>query len=285
MSPFSRYVPLKEGEAYVVEKIFSPSITFSEQDFSMKATTPSGSYTIYSIDDIIHSTAKENGAASNFQGLLGERILSVVLEELVHTIIEEVKVSDPCIQTRGRVLREQPEYEGKNYAFTFNNRFLLRYNGKTNFYLLRKRPFDDPDSWYEQERLGLIAREIDGMAFLHIGEEKYLLIGEAKTITSWRNIDDSGYIRTVTEELFPPFRSLFPRHNLVFVFLAKRELIYEDQELKDKPSRIAEALASKGVQSVFIPFPKTEKKLADYARNMSDLLPLTRKIILTLMTK
>jgi hypothetical protein len=220
-----------------------------------------------------------NGAANSFKGLIGERILSVVLDELVASIIDEERKARPDSGIVGRVLREEEDYEGKGFAVTYNNKYLLRYHGRTNFFVLQKTPLEDPDSWYQQERLGLRASEIDGLAYLHVGREKYLLVGEVKTVNSWANIDGPDFRKRVTEELFTPFRSLFPRHALLFVFLGRSEILFDGRRLKPYPGRMVGELEGSGVRTIFVPFPSTPKSLDDYAEDMSRMLPLTRKIL------
>jgi hypothetical protein len=279
MKSLDRYVPVKDGSAFVVNDVFSPEVVFREEDFSLLAFTPRSTCTIYDIRDVINSVAKLGGARNNFKGLIGERILSVVLDELVASLIEAEKKADPGLDIVGKVLREEEAYEGKGYAVTYDNKYLLRYHGRTNFYVLQKTPLKDPDSWYQQERLGLKASEIDGLAYVHAGPVKYLLVGEVKTINSWSNIEGSGFYKHVTEELFPPFKSLFPRHELLFVFVGKREVLFDGSALKPYPQRLAEELENSDVRTVFIPFPSTPKTLDEYAADMYDMLPLTRKIL------
>ena len=279
MPVFEKYFPVKEGGSYSVKDIFSPEIAFTEEEFSLRAQTGRKSHVIYGIRDVVKATGKVNGARSNFQGMIGERILSVVLDELVDSIIEEETRVNPGSQAVGKVLREEASYEGKGFAVTYNNKYLLRYHGQTNFFILQKTHLEDPDSWYQQERLGLKASEIDGLAYLHVGAEKYLFVGEAKTITSWKNIGDSRFFEHVTDELFPSLLSLFPRHTLSFVFLGRGDILFEGNRLKPYPQRLTEVLESRDVRTIFVPFPATPRSLDEYAESMSKMLPLAREIL------
>jgi hypothetical protein len=278
-NPFERYIPIRDGDTYSVKEVFKPNVQFTEDEFSLQATVGGKTHTIYSVEDIINWHGKVNGSSTNFKGLIGERILSVVLEELIDTTVSRLR--DQCGEADvcGKVLRELEKHEGRNFAVTYDNKFLLRYDGRTNFVVLKKTPLESPDSWYQQEYLGLQSSEIDGLAYLHHGPAKYLLLGEVKTISSWKNIHYLDFCERVTEELFIPFKSLFPRHELMFLFMGGQDILFSDDKLKYLPKKLTEQLSSKGINTIFAPFPPTPRSLDEYSEKMSAMLPLTRKIL------
>ncbi len=270
-NPFSKYFAL-EGSA-----TFTPEIKFESTEFSLTAVTKRGEQAIYGLSDVLDYKGRTAGSRSNFQGLIGERILSVVLDELVKSTLEELSRLYPSEESSGKVLKETAGHYGKGFAVSFNNDYLLRYSGKTNFVILRKAPYACPSSWYEQEKLGMQASEIDGLAYLHFGSQKYLLVGESKTVSDWDNFENNDFARHVTEETLLPLQSLFPEHQQIYVLLGRQVVLFNSNgRPRRKLSKLAEQL---GGSILIVPFPATTEPIEEYAQRMSQMLPLAKKIL------
>lgn len=271
-NPFEKYYakPNESGD-YVVSAVFRPEMIFYGTPFSLHALCRGRDFVIYNFNDIIES--KNRGCdTQNFKGLIGERILSVALEDLVGSAIDELAESPECAEITelsGGVLRENGKHEGKGFIVTYNDDFLIKYQGGINFIVLKKTHPKTPGRWYTQEKHGLKPSEIDGLGWLQVNSSKYLLIGEAKMIKSWKIQTNSPIYSHLKEKICVPFKSLFSSHELIYVFFGQEKLLYAgNQLLRSEAKKIASVLDSEGVRTIMLPFPKMSRTLDQYAETM-----------------
>jgi len=280
-NPFEKYFAVNRNGAYFVDNIYRPEMTFRETDFALFATVRNKEHPIYDLKDVILSEGKlGEGTKANFKGLISERILSVLLEELIDDSLVSLKVNQPGSNPAGGVLREKEEHVGKEFVATYNSHYLLKYKGKSNFVVLKKTPLNTPSAWYQQEKSGLQASEIDGLAYLHADSRMYLIIGESKTISSWDNIDYEEFHNTLGERIITPFKALFPAHELIFFFLGKEGILFDNgSKLKPKPAQLTELLGQNNVKTIFSPLPQMPRSIEEYAEDMFDALPMIRETL------
>lgn len=284
-NPFEKYRLIQKGESFFVEEIFQPEIEFVEEEYSLVAKTFRGKqeveHLVYDLRDVIRFEGKiKTGSRGNFLGLLGERMLSVALDDLIGRTIREIQEEQPTYNPRGEVLKESGKHEGKGFIATYNDEYLLRYHGKSNFVVLKKNPAEDPAQWYHQEKSGLTASEIDGLGYLHANSSTYLLIGESKMAVQWKHIGYDDFFKNLEDRIVNPFNSLFPNHELMFVFMAPHKLIFESgQYLHQKPANLAHQLMKNNIETMFIPLPITPKSLREYANQMYYTLPIIKETL------
>jgi len=304
-NPFEKYFAVKKEGVYCVQNVFRPELAFKEKKFSLYASMRSGDQPIYNLKDVIIFEGKfSEGARNNFLGLIGERVLSVTMEKLIEDSIDGVAQKEPGAKLIGGVVREKESHEGKEFVATYNSHYLLKFKGKSNFVVLKKTPSNSPSDWYQQEKSGLQASEIDGLAYLHHNDKMYLLIGESKMINNWWNINFEEFYSTFKDRIIVPFKALFPSHELTFFFLGKENTIFDNgssngrandkpengnekngeakpangKKLRSKSSLLAELLDDNGIKTIFAPLPAMPRSLDDYAQDLYDSLPLAREM-------
>ncbi len=272
-NPFEPYLTQGKQGDYRISHLFKPEFSITSEPYSLKVSTIHQEYKLFTLDDIIGFNDKINGAQSRFQGIIGERILFAYLNEL----IIKVRKNSEDRGAVGNVLTEKKVHEGKGFIANYNNNYLLRHKGKTNFVILQKQDTPHPDAFYAQEKSGLLASEIDGMAYYHNGDGNYLIFGEAKTSETWSNIGTKiGY--SIANNIAMPLQTLFPDHKLIFMFLGHENLIHENERLNEHSSNLVAELEHLGVDSILAPLPTLPKEIKDYASDMADLVPLVRMI-------
>jgi hypothetical protein len=302
-NPFEKYFAVKKEGVYCVQNVFRPELAFKEKKFSLYATMRSGDQPIYNLKDVIIFEGKfSEGARNNFLGLIGERVLSVSMEKLIEDSIDDIAQKEADAKLIGGVVRESEKREGKEFVATYNSHYLLKHKGRSNFVVLKKTESNRPDAWYQQEKSGLQASEIDGLGYLHHDDKKYLLIGESKMINNWWNINYEEFYSTLKDRIIIPFKALFPAHELTFFFLGKENTIFDNgcngngqanevgkspdatkpkngKKLKNKSMQLAELLDDNGIKTIFAPLPAMPRSLEEYADDMYEALPLTREML------
>ncbi len=271
MSPIlTKHYTHKVEKKYFSPEIFRPPIFFQEENgFSLHAYTGSGAYLIYDGVDIVDS--KVSLKRSNFKGLIGERILSVVLEELVKSAVKDALSKNPEKEATGKVLRA---VDSNNRVMVQNDKYLLLHKGNINFVIQQKiKDITNPESDYAAVTIS----EIDGLAYLHCDSARYLLVGEAKTVRSWKNTSPSEFYGRVSEGIVPPLKSLFPDYELIFVFVGNENINFTGNILKPVPRHLTEKLEEQKVKTLFIPLPPTPKTLDEYAEQMYHALQKDRE--------
>ena len=133
-NPFERYYVRLDGDRVVSTK-FVPRLEFFEQEHSLRARIRNNQniYTIFNLEDIIKAEKEKNGKDSYFQGLFGERILHVVLENLILETKKRAKEKKPKREIEGGVIYAEEKHIRNEFIATFNDRYLLKHKGKTNF--------------------------------------------------------------------------------------------------------------------------------------------------------
>src|SRR4030042_598758 len=280
-SPVEKCFAVKRDDSYFIDNALKPKITFYEKEFGLYASSRQKEHVIYNIKDVILAEGKRGeGTKGNFKGLISERILSVLLEELIDGSLESLTANQSGSHNIGGVLREKEEHVGKEFVATYNSHYLLKHKGKSNFVILKKTPLNTPSAWYKQEKSGLQASEIDGLAYLHSDSKMYLVIGESKAINSWWNIDFEEFYTALPDRIITPFKALFPSHELIFLFLGKENIIFTDSgKLQPRPAKLAELLDQNEVNSIFTPLPQTPRSIEEYAGEMFEAIPLIRETL------
>src|SRR3989338_16473 len=214
----------------------------------------------------------EDELVRGIKGVMGERMLSLLMEYFLQVVshYEEEKKGESSFKENNiisGVLREPRKHRGKGYIARFNNDYLLRFKGVSNFVILKKDTHTDVVTSYQQERFGLISTEIDGLGYLHVGDERYLLIGESFTkrefnLHSWNK---NRHTNGIEERVFDPFKSLFPNHHLIYFVMGYEESLFDlnfnPLRIKGDPNKVYTKLKEIGVDTCFVPIPKTDKSL------------------------
>ena len=284
-NPFLRYTPkvyskileqfvdkkITENDEYLaVPQILNPSVSYTEGETGLELIAQIGDYSlpIYTAYDLLSWQAKNSKDTKNhFQGLIGERILSLSLEFLVSELGKEFSGAE------FGAIREAKKYRGKKMISRFNDQYLLKFNGTTSFVILSKTnhdPFSVRE--FEQEKFGMTASEIDALAYFFYNGNRYVIVGESSTrnnsqlsLNSWKKETNYDCIR----HLFDPLRSLFPETQIIYVTAAHDNLLYnhldKPSKLKGKPKEMHDVLEEQGILSIFIPFPENQRTIRDLA--------------------
>jgi hypothetical protein len=272
MNPFISYFSQEFSEGYKPEKIIHPVITFAEAEYTLSAKVRSLDIALFDLEDVILH-AEKKGLRNFFQGLIGERLLACVLQELVDSTLEKEKPG------YGRVLIETQKQRGKGYVVSFNDNYMLRFHSKTSLVLLEKSP-QHPEHWYAEEKLGLRACEIDGLGYVHFNGDKYLLVGEVKTSDSWISMFEPTFADDIERKVAKPLHSLFPEHHIIFLYVAHKDVIFTaDGFLRKKTAVAHQELNKRGIDVIFASIPDTPKPIETYAEELEKITPLVRKLI------
>jgi hypothetical protein len=214
---------------------------------------------------------KDEDLARGIVGVMGERMLSLMMSYL----LQEVSKSSADIPSFG-VLREKGKHRGKGYIACFNNDYLLRFKGLSNFVILKKDHEADDEASYQQERFGLLSTEIDGLGYFHEGVNKYLLIGESSlnrefAIHSW---DPKRHSQgSIEERVFQPLQSLFPHHELVYVIMGQFNSLFDinvnPYKLRFGPQKVYETLQRIGINTLFLPLSEIQQDLREISRKIA----------------
>jgi len=286
MKIFEEYLPtlLEKEKYYVAKRVYYPDIIVSKKN-SFGATAKSEGHTqiLYSVKDLIDVYNKKTYDGDNIQGLIGERLLSLVLESFLDTIIIENPESK--ILSSG-VLREKDKHIGKGFIACYNDNYLLRHKDQFNFIILEKSENIKPEEMYMQEKYGLMSTEIDGLGFLHTENKNYLIVGESTTkkkIFSINSFNDANHSKNYEERVFKPLKSLFPNHDIIYLVMAPEEQLYtlDKQSLivKERPLNIYKKLHKINIESLFIPMPKTKPTLDEMVNDFVDHILLAKELL------
>ncbi|MBS3159216.1 hypothetical protein J4436_00335 [Candidatus Woesearchaeota archaeon] len=266
-NPFERYYVRLDGDRVVSTK-FVPRLEFFEQEHSLRARIRNNQniYTIFNLEDIIKAEKEKNGKDSYFQGLFGERILHVVLENLILETKKRAKEKKPKREIEGGVIYAEEKHIRNEFIATFNDRYLLKHKGKTNFIIIEST--EDTDKrryWYQQEKSGYCAKEIDGLAYMHLGRDMYLIVAESKTSTKWHVIEED--LEKTARCLLEPFNSLFPEHKLIYLFLAPNELLYTGEGfLREGTKRLIWSFDDQNIPVILVSMPEPKRSLKEWSK-------------------
>ncbi|MDO8642781.1 MAG: hypothetical protein Q7R76_04320 [Candidatus Woesearchaeota archaeon] len=253
------------NDVIVVPAPFMPTVsvhTAGKNRVTPTAYAGDCSYPLGDIRDLLSWKGDAHSFVGQFQGRVGERLLSLLLECFVNKLVVDAK--DAGYETaNGNVLREKRKYRtGRGDAVFWDNEYLLKFDRRTTFVLLQKAHAGSYRFRYRKGELSLERAEIDGLAYFTVNDRKYLLVGDAKTISRpssdvW-NINRPG--NNLETRLVRPLRELYPDHELVYVVAAYRHMLFQREgnpPVLTPPSEVfAHHLRRAGVTPVFIPFPE-----------------------------
>ncbi|MBT7903044.1 hypothetical protein HN587_04200 [Candidatus Woesearchaeota archaeon] len=286
MDPFDAFTPgvfrHSRSRKYYhgVQVVLNPDLRIANLDggYSRYAHMGPISALLYGRSDLILWQRKKelNGISgdefkSNLKGFLGERVLSIMMQYALGEVVNvQQQLGAESAEIKKGVISELKKGRGRGYVCRSNGQFILKHNGPTSFVILRSNG-SSPAEFYLQESYSVQTTELDGLAYLHVENQKYLLIGEASAkarfrINAWDNEHSTG---TAIERVFRPLQELFPQHKLVYFVLAYPQTLFDFRHkppmIKPKPLEIFSQLEDVGVQTVFAPIPQTSPSLDELA--------------------
>lgn len=252
--PFSREVYLRKGSVELINPI---------------ASSEGRSYPLGDVRDLLSWRGDAREFIPNFQGRVGERLFSLILECFTARLVADA-VAAGYKGARGEVLREEREYGvvGGD-AVWWTEPYLLKFRRRTTFSLLQKTANETAHGSrrfrYRLKHIGLEMTEIDGLAELSIGGTDYLLIGEIKTRRNWSsdpwdlNKKPFRAPGSIEKRLFEPMRDLYPHHHFVYVAAANQTTLFQEAAepaiLTSESTTLVNRLRGAGVTPVFLPLP------------------------------
>jgi hypothetical protein len=272
------------------EKLFLPKIelSYSKARECAIASVNGKSVILHDVNDFHFFSSLNSKKEDIFylcRGIMAERMLSLVLDDL----LDELSLSalEKGIKSSYGILKENPRHAGKGFVLRSSENHILRHKNSINLVVMTKdNSALSDEAIYMQEKHGFCSTEIDGMGYLHFGKKKYLVVGETTTrvefgLSSWK---DSQYRTTPVEKrVFNPLKLLFPDHEIVYVVMARESLLWDRKVdppyLKNLPSRVYSRLDRIDTGSIFIPLPNTNPSLDEIARELSEKIPFTKKIL------
>lgn len=248
--PFMREVHLRKGSV----ELINPT-----------ASSEGRSYPLGDVRDLLTWRGDAREFIPNFQGRVGERLFSLILECFTARLVADA-VAAGYGGARGEVLREEREYGvvGGD-AVWWTEPYLLKFRRRTTLSLLQKVEGGRRRFKYRLKQIGLELTEIDGLAELYLDGKEYLLIGEIKTRRNrssdpWDLSKTSvGTPESIEKRLFEPIHDLYPGSHLVYVAAAGRNILFQNMGepavLTPESVTLAERLRSADVTPLFLPLP------------------------------
>lgn len=333
MNPFAEYIPKKfcltldrivdespephtcDSDIYIVDNVFRPEIKIEGGIDTIRATAVGykSRLDLCSASDLMEWKGEITPSTLKFyQGQIGEKMLSVVMEEFVSQTRR--KSGGNGITVAGEVLRENAKYRRKGYIAEFNDKYLLRFNRTTSFVLLMKTEERSRVGFFRQEKFGIQVSEIDGIGYMQIGGQNYLFVGEASTkdenelqLNSWTDLDKKGRKRiNIEDRLFKPLQILFPDYKLIYFVMAPQRAILQNYQkgngnknthnfdeinplnqfrLRAKTNVIIERLSAINIETIFVPLPDTKPTIYGLAETLYKRIPLTRELLYAMENK
>ena len=273
--------------------MFEPEIGIQKKLNTVRTVGRYGSfnYRLCEVNDLLRWEGDHRDSFIHYhQGLLGERLLTVVLEAFIG------RMRETCPDVSGAsVVRERVRHREKGYVVNYNDSYILKHDRQTTFVLVSKPIDDSPRSEYQQEKYGLITTEIDGIAYLYFNGYKQLIIAEVSTrgttnqlsINAWLKGKTAGLEEKVKhnvhQTLFKPLRSLFPKHRFLYFIMAPENTLWFPYKgrlrLRKRTELFYRAISTLGIDVMFVPIPKLDHTLHDIAENLYSVLPLTREVL------
>jgi hypothetical protein len=268
------------------DKIFSPNMVIrpSEARDSALISIDSLARNLYEARDfraLASTYTSRQDSYYQIRGLLGERMLSLVME----SFLKDRAASLPSYKSFG-VLRETPRHIGKGFVLRSTEDYILKHKGEINLVVLSKdKSVKTDEAIYMQEKHGFYSTEIDGMGYLHFNGDKYLLVGEVTTrgefsLSSWDDARHNG--KGVKDRVFDPLQELFPEHKIIYFVMARKDVLWADAErrvLASQPKKVSDKLSGMGIGTIFSPIPSTKQSIDDIAKEISDQIPFIKKIL------
>jgi hypothetical protein len=296
MNPFQEFLPRAycpygappksghfcDSDHLSVPNIFAPEVTVKVAWDGSNATVniEGASHLLYTPDDLFKFRGRKKGTNPNIKGIFGERMLSFVMESFLEYLKEKHGA------TEAKVMRSIGPSRDRKYVRHWDAEHAIKSSEERNFFLLARGDDTREQSIYNQEKFGIKATEIDGMGYLHMKDQKYLIIGESTTkkyfnITSWDTAEKAK--KSVNEKVFRPIQGLYPEHQLIYFVMAQRGLLFDESvtpvRLRGRPQRVYAALQEDGIDSLFVPLPETEPTLDQLAEDMGRYVSLTKKAV------
>ncbi len=249
-------------------------------------------YPLAKIKDILSWKGADNYFTKHFQGRIGERVLTLMLDALMQGVVKQAR-RNGFRNAEAEVLRQKASYRpGKTDIVYFNNDYLLQFDRRTTFRLLKKVREGSHRFRYRQGREGLELTDIDGLAWFHTDGrqgEKYLIVGESKAgnqvaSNMWGRKKNGN---NPTSNLFDPLNSLYPNHQLVYVLAGRSKSLFVNRGqasstpypvLNEASRGIVECLYENGVTPLIMPFPDNVNCLK-LAKEYHGKLRLSREIL------
>ncbi|MBI2146423.1 hypothetical protein HYU22_03720 [Candidatus Woesearchaeota archaeon] len=265
-------------DVWGLPKVYQPGVQVAETGTKVVARLPPTlEYRLFDKDDLIwwRGSTKKINVINNFQGRIGERLLSLVLRGFMNEMVLESQRAGYS-QTSGGILKERRKKEGKpfhKHVVQWNDSYLLKFDRRTTFVLLQKA--DAGQTLHYIRELHIQKCEIDGLASLYLRgpsgddeEQKYLLIAEVNTTRRERLWPNSWDLKSprpsgerIESRLFEPLASLFPGYQLVYLLMGHTPALFTKNSALPYPTltkncaTIAERLTAAGIVPLFIPIP------------------------------
>ncbi len=282
-TPFSKYFPVKLScrNSYFAREIFRPEMDFFEKENCLYASTNNSLYPVYNADSLIKSRVNPRGAKSYFKGMIGENLLSIILKELVSEAKKEFSGNGTSVLCD--IIAEDKNHKGKEFVVTWNEKYILKHKCEKNFVILQKSLDNDPVYTYSQQKHGIFATEIDGLAYFISTKKqnsqcmKTLLVGESKTTHSeaylkrcLRQKSRKSDTATLAEKIFIPLSSLFKEHDFIYVFLGNESLLWNTNRKKVNGimSGLIDDLRRINVSTILVPIPQMPQKIRVYSEKI-----------------
>ncbi|MBR9703216.1 hypothetical protein GOV10_04210 [Candidatus Woesearchaeota archaeon] len=204
----------------------------------------------------------------NIQSFLHEGLLAIMMENLLGEVGHGNK--------RG-VLQVREKDTSKEYIVDSNENYILKHKGRSNFILLEKEATPVGRKRYQMEKESYMATEIDGLGYL-INDPSHLLIGEAAKGTEFKlNAWGAGHKKNVYERLFNPMKELFSDHQLIYLVLTRKEVIFDNgTHLTTRAENLYKKLKEINVDTLFVPTPETDPSLEELAIRSHERLNIIR---------
>ncbi len=284
-NPFSKYLPkayspleekffdgedLRNREYMSIEEIFQPKINYSSgEDLQIIANIGNSKIPLYTTHDLL-SWDFDKDTQNHFKGLIGERILAIIL----HAFLAEVASGNP--DSKYEIMREKGGHRAKRMIANFSDRYIMKFNNTTSLWVLQKSTYDiHPVERAMQDKFGLKAIcELDGLGFFICDDKRYVLVGESSAkesedklmINSW---EKSKKRNSTLGHVFNPLRNLYSDSDFVYVILAYDNQLFDRQvdppRIKREPARISTALRRQGIDTILFPFPEGNHTLKELA--------------------
>ncbi len=264
-------------ETWVSQKVYQPDIRIVDLGAKVVAKLSSElEYRLFDRDDLVWwrgSTNRKN-VTDNFQGRIGERLLSLVLRGFIQERVSEAQ-EHGYTKSSGGILKERRKREGKpfhKHIVHWNGTYLLKFDRRTTFVMLKKSA--QGRTLHYIENVHIQKCEIDGLGSLYVRapdgepEQKYLIIAEVNTTLRERILPNAWDLKSprpsgesIESRLFEPLASLFSGYTQAYVLMGHNRALFTKVSsspylvLTKNCSIIAERLAARGIVPIFMPIP------------------------------
>ena len=262
------------ADFWYVPQLYEPSVRLRREPWQVTAIGKGVTQVVYDLEDIFSWKKKvvEREVSRNMQGRIGEKALYLILQLLINEIVKDAHAAG-YLRSGGVALSEDRKERGaEGDIIDWKGRYAFQFKRKTSLRLFRKvRDQPNPRGEirkykYRRQEGGLNISEIDGMADFEVEDRSYLVIGEVTTQTN-KGHDEQGLQPNtwrkgnLDERIFNPLHALYPKHHLIYLFMAPHEGLFVRQNgricLRERTAQVAELLRRRNVSSVMVPIPST----------------------------